>query len=78
MIFTDIPADTCVFVDANTLVYHFAADPQFGSPCTDLVKQIERKEVRGFVSTHVLSDVAHRLMTVEAILLFGWPVASIA
>jgi len=60
------------------LVYHFAADPQFGPPCTDLVKRIERKEVRGFVSTHVLSDVAHRLMTVEAILLFGWPVASIA
>jgi hypothetical protein len=78
MIFTDIPAGTGVFVDANTLVYHFAADPQFGPPCTELVKRIANKEVLGFASTHVLSDVAHRLMTVEAMLLFGWPAASIA
>ncbi len=78
MIFTDIPAGTSVFMDANTLVYHFAADPQFGPPCTELVKRIENKEILGFASTHVLSDVAHRLMTVEAMLLFGWPAASIA
>jgi predicted nucleic acid-binding protein len=78
MKFADLPAGSTVFLDANTLVYHFAADPQFGSACTDLVKRIERKELVGFVSTHVLSDVAHRLMTVEAILLNGWPLAGIA
>ena len=78
MTFTEIPVGTRVFVDANTLVYHFAADPQFGASCTDLVKRIERREIHGFASAHVLSDVAHRLMTLEAILLLGWPVASIA
>src|SRR5262249_12537927 len=29
-------------------------------------------------STHVLSEVAHRLMTLEACALFGWPFAGIA
>ena len=29
-------------------------------------------------STHVLADVAHRLMTLEAISLFGWPAPGIA
>ena len=66
------------FLDANSLVYHFAADQRFGPACTSLVKRIERKEILAFCSTHVVSDVAHRLMTVEAVLAFGWPIAGIA
>ncbi len=30
MIFTDLPASTTVFIDANTLVYHFSTHPHFG------------------------------------------------
>lgn len=78
MTFADLPAGESVFVDANTLIYHFAADPQYGAACTDLVKRIERKQLLGFASSHVLSDVAHRLMTIEAILVYGWPIPGIA
>ncbi len=78
MTFADIPDGASVFLDANCLVYHFAADQRFGPPCTNLVKRIERKEILAFSSTHVVCDVAHRLMTIEAILAFGWPVEGIA
>lgn len=61
-----------VFVDANTLVYHFQPHPILGPPCTALMNRIELKELTGFTSTHVLSEVAHRLMTMEAAITFGW------
>ena len=76
MTFADLPAGASVFVDANTLVYHFQPHPVLGAACTDLVERIERQELTGFTSTHVLSEVAHRLMTLEACLLFSWPFAS--
>lgn len=78
MTFAQIPAGVAVFLDANTLVYHFANHPQFGPACTQLLKRIEQQELPGFVSTHVLSEVAHRLMTLEALDRFGWPQAGIA
>jgi predicted nucleic acid-binding protein len=78
MIFGDLLAGQSVFVDANTLVYHFEPHPIHGPACTALVKRIELQEIVGFTSTHVLSEVAHRLMTLEAMKRFGWPVAGIA
>lgn len=77
MIFTDLPAGASVFLHANTLLYHFTADAQYGPACTDLVERIERQELTGFTSTHVVSEVAHRLMTIEASLQFGRPFAGI-
>jgi predicted nucleic acid-binding protein len=61
-----------VFLDANLLVYHFAAHPQFGATCTELMDRISRQVIAAFTSTHVLSEVAHRLMTYEASQKFGW------
>lgn len=72
MTFADLPASAAVFVDANTLVYHFQPHPVSGPLCTALVKRIELAELTGFTSTHVLSEVAHRLMTMEASITFGW------
>jgi predicted nucleic acid-binding protein len=48
MTFLDIPAGASVFLEANVLVYHFTADPQFGPPCTDLIRRIEQQEIVGF------------------------------
>ncbi len=78
MTYAQIPAASAVFLDANTLVYHFTNHPTFGSACTQLVKRIEHQHLTGFISTHVLSEIAHRLMTLEAIDRFGWPPAGIA
>jgi predicted nucleic acid-binding protein len=49
MIFADLPGGASVFVDANTLVYHFQPHPVFGPACTDLV---ERIDLAGPVSQH--------------------------
>jgi predicted nucleic acid-binding protein len=78
MTFAQIPAAAAVFLDANTLVYHFTSHPVFGPACTQLVKQIEQQHLTGVISTHVLGDVAHRLMTLEALERFSWPPAGIA
>ena len=58
MILKDVLQGESVFVDANTLVYHFAADPQFGAACTDFVSRFERHEIVAVCSTHVVSDVS--------------------
>lgn len=78
MIFLDIPAGAEIFLDANTHIYHFLAEPAYGAACTQLIKQIEAKQLQGFVSTDVLADVAHRLMTLETANLNGWPLTSLA
>ncbi|HZY87006.1 MAG TPA: type II toxin-antitoxin system VapC family toxin [Gemmataceae bacterium] len=72
MIFTDLLAGESVFVDANTLIYHFGPHPTFAGPCGQLLHRIETQDIRGFTSTHVLGEVAHQLMIIEASTLPGW------
>jgi predicted nucleic acid-binding protein len=73
MTFNDLARGDAVFLDANTFVYHFEPHALFGPPCTDLLKRIELQELSGYSSTHALSEVGHRLMTMEASVLFNWP-----
>lgn len=78
MTFDDLATGDAVFIDANIFVYAFAPDPQLGPACRDLLKSIELAQLQGFTSAAVLSNVAHRLMTLEACGMFGWPYAGIA
>jgi predicted nucleic acid-binding protein len=78
MTFADLVAGEAVFLDANTLVYHFVSDPLYGAACSRLLQRIEAQELPGFTSTHVLTEMAHRLMAIEAISSFAWPAAGIA
>lgn len=78
MTFDDIPAGIDLFLDANTLIYHFNGHPNYGAACTKLLERIENQELRGYLSAHVLADVAHRLMTTEAMTRLGWPAAGLA
>jgi predicted nucleic acid-binding protein/predicted DNA-binding antitoxin AbrB/MazE fold protein len=77
MIFTDLVVGGAVFVDANTLSYYFEPHPIWGPLCADLLQRIENGELHGFTSTHALSEVSHRLMTIQASALFGWPFTGI-
>jgi predicted nucleic acid-binding protein len=77
MTFADLKTGDSVFLDANTLVYHFTADAAFGTACTQLLQRIENQDLLGFTSTGVLGEAAHRLMTTEASSRFGWPFAGI-
>jgi predicted nucleic acid-binding protein len=78
MTFANIPKGSRVFLDANTLVYHAGADPQYGTACKQLLERIARREIEGFTSAHTLCDVAHRVMSLEAMSQFGWPAKGIA
>ena len=77
MTFADLPPGASVFVDANTFTYHFQPHPVFGPACSDLLERIERQELRGLTSSTVLTEVAHRLMTM-ACMEVGWPFSGIA
>src|SRR5438132_11092106 len=78
MTFDQIPPGANLFLDANSLVYHFTSDPKYGPACTKLARRLEQRLLAGFVSAHVLADVVHRVMTIEAIAATGWPKAGIA
>ena len=78
MNFTAIPTGTSVFLDANVFVYSYVGDPTFGDACTDLRERIELKDLQGFVSAFLLSEIAHRLMTLEACQTLGWSYSGIA
>jgi predicted nucleic acid-binding protein len=78
MIFAAIPRGATIFIDANTFIYHFTNDPNYGTACTQLLKRVELKQLHGFTSGHVLGDVVHRLMTLEAMKALNWPQSGIA
>ena len=78
MIFSQVPKGVDIFLDTNTLVYHFAPDPAYGNACTDLLVRIKRQEIAGHTSTHVLAEMAHRLMTLEAMQYLGRSASGIA
>jgi predicted nucleic acid-binding protein len=78
MTLDQIPAGANLFLDANSLVYHFTSDPKYGAACTRLARRLEQRLLVGFVSTHVMADVIHRVMTIEAITATSWPKAWIA
>src|ERR1700687_1682057 len=78
MIFADLTAGDSVFLHANTFIYHFGPDPTLGLPCSQLLQRIENQELTGFTSVHLLAEVVHKLMTIEANAIFGWPMAGMA
>jgi predicted nucleic acid-binding protein len=78
MTFADLPRGESVFLDANILIYHFQPHPLLGTACSNLLERIESKELTGLTSSHVLTEVAHRLMTMEACMEFGFPFSGIA
>lgn len=56
MIFTDLQVGDAVFLDANTLIYHFTNNPKYGAACTTLLDRIEHQELQGFTSSDCLAD----------------------
>jgi predicted nucleic acid-binding protein len=59
-----IPSAAPVFLDANIFIYHFTG---VSAQCTALLVRCEGGEVQGVTGAHVLAEVAHRLMTIEAV-----------
>ena len=64
--FDDILAGCDIYVDSNVLVYAFAPHGVFGPACNHLLTRIDNREIAGYSSAQTLSELCHRLMTVEA------------
>ncbi len=62
---SDIPDGDRVFVDANVFVYHFTG---VSADCSWFLKRCEQGSITGLTGMHVLLEVLHRLMMVEAVL----------
>jgi predicted nucleic acid-binding protein len=78
MKFIHIPGNASVMIDANVFVYYFTPDPVLGPECQVLMERISKyQDFVAFTSTHILSEVSHQLMVLEAAQLFGWPMAGI-
>lgn len=78
MTLPNITSGSTVFVDANIFIYAFAPDPILGPHCEELLDRIELQDIKGVTSSQVLSDVAHRLMSLEACATLGWSYAGVA
>lgn len=51
---------------------YFQPHPSYGLVCRQLVQRIEQQQLHGITSTHVLGEMAHRLMIQEAAAVGGW------
>jgi predicted nucleic acid-binding protein len=78
VIYSDLPAGAAVFVDAGVFIHHFEPNAVFGPAATEFLERIENQEITGITTTHIVSEVAHRLMTIEAMKMQGWTSAGIA
>lgn len=77
MTFADLVTGDRVFVDANPLIHLFEPHPHLGPFCQQLIQRIDNQDLLGFSSSHVVSEVCHRLMTIEANRALGWPIPGI-
>jgi predicted nucleic acid-binding protein len=76
--FDDLTSGTSAFVDDNCLVYAVTVDPRYGPACQRLMERIDQQDLRGFISAQVLSELAHRVMTLEAAARFSRPLTGMA
>jgi hypothetical protein len=77
MIYADLATGDSVFVDATTLIHLFQPHAVFGPLSQQLVHRIDQQDLRGCTSSHVVSEVSHRLMTAEANRVLGWSLPGI-
>ena len=64
MTFSEIPSGSRLYIDANIFVYYFG---RMSNECAALIGRCEREEIEAYTGTHVLLEVAHRLMMTEAV-----------
>jgi len=60
----ELPAGQTVFIDANIFIYHFTGLSQ---ECSGFLERCERGDLWGVTAVHILLEVLHRLMMIEAV-----------
>jgi predicted nucleic acid-binding protein len=60
----DVPGGTPIFVDANIFIYHFSG---ISLECRAFLQRCESRQVEAFTGVHIVLEVMHRLMMLEAL-----------
>ena len=60
----DLPEGACVLVDANILNYHFSG---VSLECRAFLQRGEFRQAEALTGVHILLEVAHRLIVLEAL-----------
>ena len=60
----DLPEGSSIFVDANILIYHFSGTSR---ECQAFLQRCESRQVEAFTGVHIVLEVSHRLMRLEAL-----------
>jgi len=60
----EVPNGGQIFVDANIFIYHFS---RLSAECRSFLARCESRQIEAFTGVHVVLDVAHRLMMLEAL-----------
>ena len=60
----DLPDGTRILVDANILIYHFSG---ISLECRAFRQRCESRQVEAFTGVHIVLEVTHRLMILEAL-----------
>ena len=60
----ELPAGQTVFIDANIFIYHFTGLSQ---ECSIFLERCEQGDLWGVTAVHILLEVLHRLMMIEAV-----------
>jgi hypothetical protein len=78
MTFLHIPTNAAVMIDANIFIYFFTPHAVFGPPCQMLMDRITKyQDFLAYTSTHIVSEVSHQLMALEASQVLSWPLGGI-
>ena len=64
MTLDQVPAGSRVFVDSTIFIYHFT---RASEDCRRFLERCEKGDLKAATSAVVLAEVAHRLMTIEAV-----------
>ena len=64
MTLSEIASGARLYIDANIFVYYFGRQ---SNECVALIDRCERGEIEAHTGTHILLEVAHRLMMTEAV-----------
>lgn len=59
-----VPDGETIFIDANIFIYHFTG---VSSECSHFLSRCESGLLKGITTVHILLEVLHRLMMLEAV-----------
>lgn len=60
----EIRPGQAIFIDANIFIYHFTGQSR---ACRTLLERCETREITGITGAHVVMEVLHRMMMLEAV-----------